>query len=511
MFIIILTQRADLPHELLAQRIVAHTALGGTTRLALFRSCHALARMVLQHAHGSKRLSVRAATSQQEWPTTLTHLLGVKWQPLAVPTGLQLHVNGTHDRAGQCPQLPRCPPTAFSQHVSHLHLRRCVLDLVTLPAWRLHDAALWPQLRHLTLTDCQWPLDVPAGRSDLQPIPQLVSFTWTDEAFEWRLHQASLLALLPLVERATHLHMDFSHVDTRDAHVEVLRRLQRLTHAHLAGPIGAAEVDLLLRLPELQHAVLPPLVDGDVDFSQRACRWRTLTVLGGVSVDRLMLWPRALLRGLERLTIHKGLHVRTCRVWWEPDDGAAAGMALLQSLHSEGGRLVLEPCREGRSLERLGLRPGDAVLQLTALAHAAHVFHLALEAGRGVTALQLDARYGGLPLRLLREEVAPVLRQHAGKVTALCFHPPSKDEWCRGLLGAVPDCIVRVAVAVHRVGERAVRALVQGGVVSVRHPLTLTLLHWGDVDGALEAEMRQLALQSSHLSLELQGGVLPWA
>ncbi len=134
---------------------------------------------------------------------------------------------------------------------------------------------------------------------------------------------------------------------------------------------------------------------------------------------------------------------------------------------------------------------------------APFMFRLALEAGRGLTAL--DVTPGSLPLRRLREEVAPLLQRHAGKVTALCFQLPAEEEWCQGVLGALPPCVTRVVVSLHTGRERSARALVQGGVTSLRHPLKLTLVfELQDVGRALEAELLSLARQSRCLeSLEV--------
>ncbi len=282
---------------MLAQHIVAHPALDGAARLALFQSCHALARLVLQHGHGNKCLSVTPASSKQQWPPALARLLGTAWRPLAVPGGLELQVAN---------HLAPPPPAAVSQLVSHLHLQQCTLAPTTLPAWRLHDAALWPRLRHLTLTECQWPQLLPGGggrRRRLQPIPRLASFTWVDGREEWDQPPATLQALLPLVERATRLHLNLAFFERHHVYEAVLPRfkglesvrvdqLDYLTHNDAFGA--------LLRLPAHVTVVWLPVVD--CDLSQRTCRWRSLTVLGGASVEELGWLP---LGGLERLTLHR--------------------------------------------------------------------------------------------------------------------------------------------------------------------------------------------------------------
>ncbi len=125
------------------------------------------------------------------------------------------------------------------------------------------------------------------------------------------------------------------------------------------------------------------------------------------------------------------------------------------------------------------------------------LLRLVVEAGQGVTSVGCYA--SGLPLSVLREELVPVLQQPGASIRTLCFafEVPVGEEWCAGLLGALPACIMRVQVVVdcptmlpHMV------ALVRGGVEGLRHPLTLALQNWGGISDEMEAELRGLVAGS---------------
>ncbi len=486
---------------MLAQRIVADPALDGAARLALFQSCHALARMVLQHGHGSKELSVEPVRGRKGW-RTLARLLGTKWQP--VLGGLQLHVNGTTDDAGECPRLPRCPPAAIAQRVSHLRLSECALSAATLATWRLHDTNLWPQLQHLTLTECRWsqPQRRAGGGGGAQPsIPRLLSFAWTDTT-SGADHSHAADALLALAAHATTAHVGLQHRPARTTEA-VVRRLQRLTRLHLNGRRDRAVVEALLQHPALRHLALggPGFPTGDL--SQQPCQWRTLTLLDGAFLGQLEPLP---LGSLKHITIHGQLYGY--------GSSAPAGLALLRRLHGEG-RLVLAPGSHAERMRREWQLPPDAgPFHLHGEPEVLRdLVALMLGAGQGVDTLVFG--HSGLPLRCLREEVAPMLQQHAGKVSTLCFGSIGSREWHRGVLGALPPCIRNVRIAVVGTDFSAwicgpwdcLRALVEGGVASVRHPLMVTLLcDRQSLPAASDVALRQLLVsgQVQHgLSLEV--------
>ncbi len=501
---------ADLPELLLGQRIVAHPALDPAARLALFRSCHALARLVLLHAPGSgKRVThhVSGGASSDsdsdssdgsdsdisngsdnsigddalQWSPTLAHLLGSKWQPLPPPQlGLELRVESSVELFGTAPQppLPLPPPTSITRHVSRLHLHQLRLTPPDLAAWQLHGPARWPHLQHLTLHDCQ--MRPGAGAQQLPPIARLLSFAWepaqapdvpAQESLEFHLNRADVPALTWLLER-----------------------LPCLTRLRVDGLVESREaLEALMRHPTLEHVEIGGLPNRLFGLSQRPCRWKTLTLWGGASLSNVANLPLA---GLERLTI-----TGFVGAWNDTRDAEdnARGVAALQQLH-RGGKLVLAPSAYALVgvLRPWPLQPGEGMFYLgTTASHGlmSELLRLVLEAGRGVNVLEVDWEAPALPW--LRDEAAPLLRQHAGKIHTLCFHVWNRtpESWCAGVLGALPACVTHVQVMVEglSLGVR-VRALVRGGVEELRHPLKLTILPWrGAICEELEAELRQLA------------------
>ncbi len=141
-------------------------------RLAAFQSCHALAKAVLLSTPRRKVLTPRrdkgssasgpshAALAEQqqqqdhnrhnEWPDALVRLFSSsKWAngDGAAPLDIELRLEPCS------PGAP--PPAALARHVARLHVARALdgggLLGFAWGAWRLHDAALWPRLRHLVL------------------------------------------------------------------------------------------------------------------------------------------------------------------------------------------------------------------------------------------------------------------------------------------------------------------------------------------------------------------------
>ncbi len=473
---------ADLPAEVLGQRVLAHPDVDPAARLALFRACHALARTVLLHGPGTKRRTTEG-DAEQPWSAALAHLLGDKWQPL--PPGsvdLELCITSSVDLGSAAPQphLPPPPPASVSQHVAHLHLRQCHLTVPDLHAWQLHDAALWPHLQHLTIEECVLPQAPPGEAQPLPAIPHLDFLTW--------LHRATLLsdvtALLPLVSNARRLHVAGMENAWQVSEEPALPpQLPHLTHVDLDLPSHPPLTEALLRHPTLAHVAVRRL-DARSDLGQLPCRWRTLDV-SAASLGSLARLP---LGGLERLTVRGAF-----------TGSAAAGLALLQRLHA-GGRLVLLPW-DGRDRPARAQLPSDGRcfrLWLTAGCTPA-LLRLVLEAGQGVSGLDLDVRSATLPA--LRDQLAPLLQQH-GRIDTLHVDLTidlSPDALCAGLLGALPACVTHVefpALGDDFLKAQHVKALVQGGLASLAHPVQLTLAGLRDAPGVsarLEAQVTRLA------------------
>ncbi len=144
------TRPADLLPDL-QRRVVHH--LDASSLLALFRTCRGMARAVLAHtpaAHLFKLLG-SAHSSSAAWARTSTALAALLGE---APGQLHLHLVGG-EQAHPLLLLAPHPPSSIAHHVAHLHLHRLTLSLPALEhAWRPHDAALWPRLRHLALHDC---------------------------------------------------------------------------------------------------------------------------------------------------------------------------------------------------------------------------------------------------------------------------------------------------------------------------------------------------------------------
>ncbi len=466
---------------MLGQRIVP--ALDAAARLALFSTCHALARLVLQHAPGTKRLTCKMMANRAP---TLAHLLGTAWQPLPRLSNLELTLTAF---------LVAAAPPAISQHVSHLHLRSCTISARDLTGWRLDDATLWPHLQHLTVDSCNLIEQPGAARPAAEPIPRLQRFAWTDAGVT-ALHAGPVDALLSLAVLATHARL---HLHDATASARVLRRMPSLTHAHMAMEAGVVEA--LLQHASLEHVTLTRGEQGPLDLSRRPCRWKTLTLSGGAHLHELALLP---LGGLERLTIDSWLSmwVAGARQWLQREE-AAQGLAALERLHA-AGKLAFAPCGAAERRDALAPRPGGGLFLLPGVRPAllARVLRLVLEAGRGgITALQPDAQQ--LPLECLRGEVAPLLERHGGAVQTLSVRGWPDDEWCLAALGALPAGVGHVQLM--NLEARHVRALVKGALASLRHPIRLTLLHHRRVREELKAELRRtMALHTGPQLLTLE-------
>ncbi len=476
---------AGLPELLLGQRIVAHPALDPAARLALFRSCHGLARLVLMHAPGSsKRVTHKVSSSSGgAWSATLAHLFGVKWQPLPQEQlDLELRVESTIWLAIPAPQprLPPPPPSSITHHISRLQLLQLTLTPADLAAWQLHDPARWPHLQHLTVSWCTLP---PVGPipPPLPPIPRLLTFSWGGE---W---SQDVQTLLPLAANATHAHMPGTCVALG---ASVVERLPHLTHVRLRGDLDNLALRALLRHPTLAHVTVEGGLLHAEDLSQQPCRWRTLSTMRGLGLVHLARLPVA---GLERLTIARGLDGWS-RIDMKP--ALAAGVAALQRLHGEGRLVLLPDGNATAAMPEWMPAPGDGMFRLRGFDQwSVAVLRLVVEAGPGVNTLVLPSR--ALPLPLLREQVAPMLQQRGATIRTLCVELEGDvtEEWCSGFLGALPTSVAHVKVWVKpspSVNNLVITMLVWGGMQVRRHPLWLTLLHRGAVEALLEAALRRM-------------------
>ncbi len=476
--------RAGLPDELLGQRIVAHLALDPAARLALFRSCHGLARMVLLHAPSSdKRVTHKVTTKTRGklWSrrtAALSQLLGTQWQPLPPHLDLELCVDsGVKHRTVVHPLLPPPPPGPMS-HVSRLELYRLCFGTPLLATWQLHDLARWPHLQKLTISCCTVPSVATAPTQPLRPIPRLQSFTWE----QWS--AAGSIDVLALAANARRAHLACHSLSFDAVVVGGMQRLQRLTHLEVGSPLNSDELRALMQQPHptLAHVTLDSLTLTQ-DLSQQPCPWRTLTIAKGLGLREAALLPLA---GLERFSVTATL------AWGDGDaEQCAAGVAALQRLHSEG-RLALLPDDDTASLARWSLQPGHELVDLGGGLESESMpalLRLVVEAGRGMNALVLPY---GLPLASFRAEVVPLLE--SAHIHTLCVELGwAVPGWCAGFFGALPPSITNVQVYVFCTDEPFVPALVRGGAEGLRHPLTLTLVHSGAISAKLEAEVRQLA------------------
>ncbi len=445
--------------------------------MALLRTSHALARLVLQHAPG-KRLTQYGA-SGAGWSPVLARLLGTAWQPLAV-ADLELRVIDE--------VLPPPPPAGISRLVSHLRLAWCKVD--ALAAWQLHDAALWPHLQHLTARECRLAQPVEDAAAPLQPIPRLQSFIWGDGLpHEAHGHLPTTL-LLPLAANATRLTLGLGF-RFGPAATQALQRLQWLTHVHVHPGRDQDVLLALLQHPTLEHVTLGEFDDiadraPALDLLQQPCRWRTLTVrsITAVSIAALGCLP---LHNLEQLSIQRGLDTG---VNGGPGQQAyTQGVELLQQLHA-GGRLQLHPGGYADQRVMWGVPQAHGMFWLYGTSsHQAPLLHLVAEAGRGVHAVWIGYNPS------MQQAPAPLVQHAPSPFDTVAFDVPTRldDAWCAGLLRALPDCVRRVNVRVRfNEGMERLRSCVQGLAHHARRPLTLTLIEEALVPPELEAELREV-------------------
>ncbi len=189
-------QRADLLPEL-QRRVLAE--LAPPDHLTLFRCSRALARMMLLHATSSKQFT---RTGNSPWPPALAHVLDdPSLQPLA---DLELRIRMPAG-ARMVPHPPRAPPSHLTHHVARLHLSGLRFSPHAIALWRLHDAALWPHLEHLAITQCPLP-PTPKSAQPLRPIPRLLSFTWEHAEEVDAPGAVAMLSLVGLAKRLRVVH-----------------------------------------------------------------------------------------------------------------------------------------------------------------------------------------------------------------------------------------------------------------------------------------------------------------
>ncbi len=300
-------------------------------------------------------------------------------------------------------------------------------------------------------------------------------------------------AVLPLARQATHLHVTSPWPGSRSQALAMraLAHLPHLTHADLDMGCTSPVVEALLLMPTLEHVTLAYVHRALPDLSQCACRWRTLTVAARTCVADLAHLP---LGGLERLTLGRQLALAPRRYHHADDQ---AGLAVLQRLHGQG-KLTLRKSSEREDRERWRLSSDDGLFMLLGLgAVAPAVLRLVLEAGQGINTLRVDEDF--LDPAMLQQHVAPLLRQHPDRITTLCVDVGGgRDEeaWWGRLLGRLPASVTHLKMDVVDEGlDGCLLALVRGGGVgALRRPLTLTLMHEGQISDDLEAEVMELSL-----------------
>ncbi len=470
---------ADLPELLLGQRIVAHPALDPAARLALFHSCHALARLVLLHVPSSKRVTHRASSATRtggQWSPKLERLFNAKWQPLP-PRQLDLELRV--EKGQNAPQLPpKPPPTSMTHHISHLHLHQLRITISHLAAWKLHNAILWPHLQHLTISHCT-ARKAGVTAPPLPPIPRLESFTWMKRTMQ------DLDVLLPLASNVTSLHMAVRPGEPQPPWMlDSLQHMPRLTHLRLDNAVTSAWLRALLRHPTLEHLAVGSLTYPQDDLSKQPCRWKTLAAARLTSLGDVAKLP---VEGLERLTVALMLSRRSAY------EGAGSSVAALQRLHRKGKLVLLPP--PGDSLGCWWRRPnGVDVLGLSGAGASTYALRrLVAEAGQGVHAVAFAA--SALPLPLLREALAPAMqRQPGARVHTLCLHLNGSvtEQWCAGVLGTLPPCVTHVEVSAEGVEHQRLAALVRGGAEGLRHVVHLSVLQRGNMSAEQERELRHL-------------------
>ncbi len=369
---------------MLGERILRHALLDDpAARQALFCSSHALARAVLLHAPGAKRLThvLGGDAGGARRSATLAALLGARWQPLP------LHALELCATAHAWARLPAgLLPAAIRKTVAHLHLQQFELTAAALSTWRLHNATLWPHLRTLTIRNCSYACppapnataafdddkndddddeeeeeERDAATPPLLPIPQLQALHWrvgyvrSPGEFDMVLRLAADVRQLRLSASAGSGGGygggggdGGSAAARNDLHV--LSRLRRLTHVHLEGgaAVEPAVLSALLSHPTLRHVTLQTVgalaVDGDAFARHPPCRWHSLTVLGGADVVVLGRLA-APLAGLRRLAVRGGLSAWSQTVPSRRRQ-MEAGVALLARLHGERALRVLPEAQE---------------------------------------------------------------------------------------------------------------------------------------------------------------------
>ncbi len=512
---------ADLPGAVLAHLL---SILDGPSRLALLATCHALAAALLAHGPGRKALCHQAGSkTAPRWSTTLVDLLTSKWQPPAgaPPLSLELQLGLSTPTYRDKPQpLPRLPPPALRQLVTHLHLR--LLSLSAADLQLLRDPQQWPAMRHVTLHRCAFPAKAPpassssssrgkksAGASETAAaapapaLPLLEKLTVMDEDGSlppWALH-----GLLVLAPHLASLDLELWGGGASEQLAGALQRLPTLTHARLGDDMTDEVAAAVLGHPRLEHVTLLDELRGlERDHHHggggggSASRLRTLTLPSGLDCQALARLQLEQLPSLERVTV-----VRFLRAWADEDTEAAereavvGGLAALERLQA-AGRLVVEPLAGGSDALHAWRLPGGGggggasagAVQLQCspglLARAAGAALRAARPAAGALVLPLN----DVPLEAVRRLAGDEGLAHGGAaLRTLCvfaFRQPDdyygegvdeeeaeqrglplarevEEPWA-GFLAALPASMERVKVRVDmHLGAARLRALVGGG------------------------------------------------
>ncbi len=484
-------------------------SLSGAARLALFRTCHALSRLVLAHTpEGEKTMFWDATYAEEEQGEEgggegdPDHILSPK---------------------ASLPSQP--PPAALTQHITSLVLSDLSFSMDQLLQWQLHT---WPHLQSLTIDHCCAPSGVrkPASFS-VGPLPPISRLRTLILERTTQLGWAELYTTLALCAHARKLSLhDLSCGGLKPA----VRRLPHLTHLH-TDFTGAKELRRLLTHPTLRHVTLSHTLGMydefhlEHDMSALPCTWRTLTLdspYSAVRVDEVGLLP---VRGLERLRLVGALGTSGAI---GPGVRACTGLPALQHLH-QLGRLVLAPSRWAWLGARFQLGWEHASFSIgQGGGRLEQLLRLVVEAAPDVNTLCLDAPgllqnmmmamasvLGGLPAALASlpsqvQRVAPAL-QRAGRITTLCIWlPPDAfpQPWDT-LLGALPACVteLRVRCWACRGGTSPTARSLLRGAGALHHRLRVVFLHEGALSSEEEAALRELVgsggVGEARLTLEL--------
>ncbi len=261
---------ADLPADVL-ERLATCPALDAPARLALFRTCHALARLAFVHAPERTVTRHGEDDDQEDVQAGAYAALGQlldRWAP-----------EDLHFELLDCaPSKP--PPLSVRRHVTRLSL--ILRDTPAPPDWDWVGwlgGGTWPRLQHLTWDSGG---DEPApGRKLPRPIPTLRKLTLAQSDYMETRYEV----LEPLLRLASGPHMEelewnsFHESGCSDGLEVALRRLRRLTRVRTNSLRPVGDVMRLLEHPTVRHVELSDGLSWDwPDLSGWRCAWRTFAV-----------------------------------------------------------------------------------------------------------------------------------------------------------------------------------------------------------------------------------------